>query len=79
MNRKTISLNGQKMAFSPSPQKQKQTICNKALRSPSPETLRQEELSKGLTKAGLIPTINIRTRISNRKWMKLSSKPFIPL
>ena len=79
MNRKTISLNGHKMAFSPSPQKQRQTICVKALPSSPAETLKKEDINKGLTKAGLIPTINIRTQISSRKWMKLNSKPFVPL
>ena len=79
MNRKTISLNGQRIALSPSPQKQKQTTCMKALPLSTPETLRKEDINKGLTKAGLIPTINIRTQISSRKWMKLNSKPFVPL
>lgn len=79
MNRKTISLNGQKIAFSQSPQRLRQTIGFKDS-PPSPaETFKKEDINKGLIKAGLIPTTNIRTQISTRKWMRIANKPFVPL
>jgi hypothetical protein len=79
MNRKTICLNGQKIAFSPSPQKQMQITSNKVLSPSVRETPKKEDANKSLAKTGLIPTINIRTQISSRKWMKMNSKPFVPL
>jgi hypothetical protein len=67
MNRKTISLNGQKIAFSASPRKLRQTVCLKDLSTSPAETSKKEDINKGLIKACLIPTTNIRTQISARK------------